>query len=316
MTDAHKGILAMIATCTIWGLSPIFYKLLTHVPAHEVLAHRAIWSLVFFAGFLMLQGRLGEIRSALASWRRVWLTVLAALMVTTNWFLFIYATQIDQVTETSLGYYIFPLLAVLIGRYWFGDRLGAAQWLAVGLAILAVTILTLGLGVVPWIALILATTFAVYGTLKTGLSVGPVVSVVCEILMLLPLWLIILVMVHASGQGTFGHNLRDSLLLIAAGPITSLPLVLFSYAARRVTMSTLGVLQYLNPTLQFFCAALIFGEVFTLWHGIAFPLIWLALTVYSFAAWRQEKASRNAPIAASGVSTHVTKSPSEASANP
>lgn len=316
MSNAQSGILAMVAACFIWGLSPLFYKLLVHIPASEVLAHRAIWSLILFAAILALQGRLGEMRTVLTNRRRVGLTVLAALMVTTNWFLFIVATQIGRNTESSLGYYIYPLVAVVIGRFVFGEHLTRLQWLAVGLAALAVAILTAGLGAVPWISLVLATTFGIYGALKKDLPAGPIVSVTCEILTLLPLWLVLLWIANMGGQGAFGHDWRDSLLLVASGPITSLPLILFSFASKRVPMSTVGVIQYLNPTLQFFCAVALFGEAFTLWHGIAFPLIWVALAVFSVVAWRQDKAARSAAMTASGVSAQVTNSPRDASAKP
>jgi len=277
MTDTKKGILAIIAAGLIWGLSPIFYKALTHVPAPEMMAHRTGWSFVFFAGVLALQGRLGELRAALNSWRKVTMVALASAMISTNWFLFIVSVQTNRATEASLGYYIFPLVAVLIGRFGFGERLVRAQWLAVGLAALAVAILTWGLGVAPWISLVLATTFGLYSAIKKGLQVGPVVSVTCEILFFLPIGLTILVLQHSAGQGVFGREIWDSAMLILSGPLTAMPLILFSYAARRVSLATVGLLQYINPTLQFFIAVTLFGEPFTLWHQIAFPLIWAAL---------------------------------------
>lgn len=293
MSDTSKGITAMIGACMIWGLSPLFYKLLIHVPPPEVLAHRTGWSFIFFAGVLLVQGRLGEMRLALNSWRRAGLIALASAMISVNWFLFIVSVQIGRTTEASLGYYIFPLVAVLIGRFGFGERLGRAQWLAVAMAALAVGVLTLGLGVAPWISLILASTFGLYSAIKKELPIGPVVSVTCEILFFLPIGLVILFLQHNSGQGAFGQDFSDSALLILSGPLTAMPLILFSYAARRVALSTIGLLQYLNPTLQFFCAVAIFGEVLTLWHQIAFVLIWGAVIVFSVASvasTRQAKA--------------------------
>lgn len=309
MTDAQKGILAIVGASAIWGLSPIYYKLLPDVPAHEILAHRALWSFVFFGGILLLQGRFGEIFRAFSGWRRAGVLVLASFMISINWFLFIVAIQIGRTTETSLGYYIYPLAAVVIGRVWFGERLGRAQWAAIALAGFAVIVLTIGLGVAPWISLILAISFALYGVIKKQLSLGPVVSVTCEILIFLPVALTILFMVHRSGQGHFGVTGWDSVLLVASGPITAMPLILFSYGARRIAMSTVGLLLYINPTLQFFCAVLIFAEPFSQWHAIAFTMIWAALVIYSIAA-------RKASMAASGVSTTVRKPASEGSANP
>ncbi len=316
MTEAHKGILAMIGAASIWGVSPIYYKLLSHVPPVEVLAHRTFWSFVFFAGLLALQGRLVEMRAAMSGWQQVGVIAVASLMVSINWFLFIYATQIGRNTETSLGYYMLPLVAVLIGRFVFSERLTPMQWLAVGLAAAAVAVLALGQGGIPWFSLTLAITFGLYSAIKKKLPLGPVVSVTCEVAVIAPISVAVLIWVGAEGQSAFGRNLLDSALLIASGIFTALPLILFSHAARRVPLATIGLLQYINPTLQFLCAVALFGEVFTPAHQIAFPLIWLALAVYSLATLRQDRAARKAVIASAGVSTHVTKPASDASAKP
>jgi len=316
MTEAQKGISAMIGACVIWGLSPIYYKLLAHIPPQEVLAHRGLWSLVFFAGMLALQGRLGELPALMRTRRRAGLVVLASLMISINWFLFIFATQISRNTETSLGYYIYPLVAVLIGRFAFGERLGNAQRLAVALAGLAVVVLTWGSEGVAWISITLALTFGLYGAIKKGLPAAPVVSVTGEVLVFLPVAVVLLVLAHGSGQGAFGLNLRDSALLIASGPVTAAPLILFSHAARRVSMSTVGVLQYINPTLQILVAVAIFAEPLSRWHVIAFALIWLALAIYSGAALRQDRAARRAEMVPPGVSVQVTNPPSDGSAKP
>lgn len=316
MSAAARGIWAMIGACTIWGLSPIYYKALDHVPPLEVLAHRTLWSFLFFAGILAAQGRLGDIRAALASRRQVGLIALAAAMISLNWFLYILSIQIGQATEASLGYYMFPLVTVVIARVWFKERLGRVQWLAVALAALAVGLLTWGLGVAPWISLFLAGSFASYGAIKKLLVLGPVVSVTCEILFFLPVGLTALAVQHGRGQGAFGQEVWDSGLLVLSGPLTATPLILFSFAARRVSLATVGVLQYLNPTLQFLCAVLVLGEVLTPWHVAAFGMIWVALAIYSAAALRQDRLSRRAAMAAAGVSAHIRNPPSEASAKP
>ena len=316
MSEAQKGISAMIGACVIWGLSPIYYKLLAHIPPQEVLAHRGLWSLVFFAGVLAVQGRLADLRALMRTRRRAGLVVLASLMISVNWFLFIFATQISRNTETSLGYYIYPLVAVLIGRFAFGERLGKTQWLAVALAALAVVVLSLGLEGMPWISLTLALTFGLYGVIKKGLAAAPVVSVTGEVLVFLPVAVVLLVLAHGSGQGAFGLNLRDSVLLIASGPITAAPLILFSHAARRVAMSTVGVLQYINPTLQILVAVAIYGEPLTRWHAIAFVLIWVALAIYSGAVLRQDRAARRAAMVPPGVSVQPVSARSDGSAKP
>lgn len=316
MSDTGKGILAMIGAAGIWGISPIYYKLLAHIPAAEVMAHRTAWSLVFFAGLLAVQGRLGEIRKVMRVPRRLALIMLASLMVSTNWFLFIYATQVNRTTETSLGYYIYPLVAVLVGRFAFGERLGLAQWLSVVLATAAVAVLALGLGALPWISLTLAGTFALYGIIKKLLPVGPIVSVTCEVLIAVPVMLAVAVWLYLQGKIDPSYTPLDLALLVGSGPITAFPLILFTIAARRVPMATVGLLQYLNPTLQFLCAVVLFGEIFTPYHQVAFPMIWAALAIYSVATLRQDRAARRASIAPVGVSTQVMKPASEALAKP
>jgi chloramphenicol-sensitive protein RarD len=316
MNDTRIGLLAMIGTCTIWGLSPIFYKELVHLPAPEVMAHRVIWSFVFFAGFLMLRGRLAEMRAAVSTPRRFGIVALAAAMISVNWFLFIVATQIGRNTEASLGYYIYPLVAVLIGRFVLSERLGRWQWLAIALACGAVLVLTLGLGRVPWIALALALSFGLYGLIKKGLATGPTVSVTCEVAIVAPFAAALLLWQHGSGQGGFGASMRDSTLLILSGPLTAVPLILFAAAARRLRMSTIGVMQYLNPTLQFLCAVLVFLEPFTATHLAAFAMIWTAVAIYSLSAIRQDRAARKASIASAGVGATSSIARSEGSAKP
>ncbi|MGP6085392.1 EamA family transporter RarD [Antarctobacter jejuensis] len=299
MSPTTKGILLMIGACTIWGLSPIYYKLLVHVPPLELLAHRTVWSFVVFAGLLAVQGRLGQLRGVVGRIRPLVITAIAALMVTANWFLFILSVQIGQVRETSLGYYTVPLVAVLLGVVVLRERLSALQWVAVGLAALAVAQLTWGLGTAPWIALILAVTFGIYGLVKKRLSAGAVVTVTAEVLLLAPLGLLWLVTLEAQDKAVFGDDLYTSALLIFSGFLTALPLILFSAAAQRVSMSTLGLLQYVNPTLQFFCAVVLFGEPLTPWHITAFVLIWIALALYSGSSLAQERARRKSAMTSS-----------------
>ncbi len=300
MSESTKGIVAMAVACVIWGLSSMFYKLLAQVPPLEVLSHRTLWSLVFFAAVLAIQGRLGDIGRALAGWRALGLMALAAVMISANWFLFILSIQIGRATESSLGYYIFPLVAVLIGAALLGERLRPLQWVAVALVVSAVGLLTWGLGVAPWISLVLAFTFGLYGLVKRRVAAGPVVSVTCEVLLLAPLAAIWLWGVHSQGWSglvgrnlaIFGHDWRASTLLVLSGPLTAIPLMLFSYAAQRIPYATQGLVQYINPSLQFLVATLIFGEAFTFWHALAFPIIWAALALYSYEAFASSRSGR------------------------
>lgn len=316
MTEAGKGVLAMVVACTVWGLSGLYYKLLAHVPPLEVLAHRTLWSLVFFAGVLALQGRLSQLRLALGSRRDAGIVMFTALMISVNWFVFILSIQIGRATEASLGYYLFPLVAVGLGRVAFGERLTRLQGLAVALAALAVTILTLGLGVAPWIALILSCSFGLYGLMKKRLGAGPVVSVTAEVLVLSPIALAVLVFMHRDGGGAFGTDLGESLILMFSGILTAIPLMLFSYASKRVRMGTIGLVQYINPTLQFIVAVTIFTEPVSFWHLIAFVLIWGALALYSAASIGVERAARRTRAASSTLSTTVMNPASDGSAKP
>lgn len=297
MKDHHRGILAMAAACVVWGLSPLYYKLVDHVPPLEVLCYRTLWSLVFFGAVLAAQRELGSFRAFLAAhWPAA---ALAAVLISVNWGFFIWSIQAGRVMESSLGYYIFPLVAVLIGAVFFRETLAPVQWLAVGFAAAGVAVRTYGIGVVPWLALVLAVTFSLYGILKRRLTVGAIVSVTGEVLLLAPLaagWLLWTGTGHAGGAGA--QDLESQLLLALSGPLTAGPLILYSYATQRARLATIGLIQYLNPTLQFLCAALVLGEVFTPWHGITFALIWAALGLYSSQGLLADRAARRRSISA------------------
>jgi chloramphenicol-sensitive protein RarD len=294
MTEAGKGVLAIAGAATIWGLSGIYDKALSAVPPLEVLSHRTLWSVVFFLAVLAVQGRLDE-AVALLGRPRAWAPrVASAIMIALNWLLFIAAVQQGRALEASLGYYIFPLLAVSLGFLVLGERFTPVQSLAIGLAAVAVVVLTVGTGVAPWTALAIAGTFAAYGLIKNRVRMGPVVSVFVETLLLAPLALVWLWGMHTGAWtdiggrsgGMFGRDWGTSAMLALSGPLTGGPLMLFAYAARRIPYATLGLVQYLNPTLQFAVAVVLFGEPFTVWHAVAFGLIWTGLALYSWQSWR------------------------------
>ena len=284
MTEHLKGAIAMIAACTIWGLSAIYYKQLSETPTIEVLCHRTLWSVVVFTLFLRLQNRLEELKIIFRNRKLVQTLFWAAAMISMNWFFFIWSVHNDRATEASFGYYIFPLVAVVFGLFFFNERLSLMKWVSVVLATIAVLILAISQNILPFIALVLSISFGIYGMLKKQISLGPVLSVTSEVILLLPVALILLLYWHLDGSGSFGTNIMTTSLLIFSGPMTAVPLMLFSYAARRVQMTSLGIIQYLNPSLQFFVAIFIFLEPFGLWQSVAFGLIWLALFIYSFAS--------------------------------
>ena len=297
MTDRTRGLLAATLCYAIWGLTPIFYKALANVPPLEVMAHRTVWSAASFALVLAMQGRLARLGPLLT--RQLGRTALAGAAIGTNWFLFIFAVATGQTLESSLGYYILPLGTALAGWALFGERLGPRRLTAIAVAILGIAVLGAGAGA-PWLSLAIMVTFLVYSIVKKGAAEDPVATVCAEAIVLLPVALMWLALAHGgfpapfaahadpeawsapvTGPGAFGQGGAVTFLLIASGPLTAGPLLLFSYAARHAELGQVGFLIYLNSTLQFLCAVFLFGETFTLSHAIGFAAIWTALALYS-----------------------------------
>ncbi|WP_424929602.1 EamA family transporter RarD [Amaricoccus tamworthensis] len=296
MRSETQGVLTMAAAATLWGLNGWFYKFLSHVPPLEVLCHRILWSVVFFGLIIVLQGRMAEVRAAFGRNNRVGLLLLSSLLIAVNWFGFVYAVHVGRALEASFGYYIFPLMTVAMGYVVFGERFSRWQMLAVLLAVLAVLVMIPGLGGLPVISLVLATSFTCYGLVKKRVTTRPIPGVFIEALFLLLPSLLWLMAVHfhlslAEGPepgAWFGRDLATTLLLISSGPMTALPLVLMSNAAQRISFATLGLVQYLNPTMQALVAILVFGEPWTPWHTLAFCLIWSGLIIYSVESFRRQ----------------------------
>ncbi len=290
MNQIRYGISAIISACIIWGFVPIYYKLLVHVPPIELLAHRTLWSFLFFFAILFFNGKVKDLRDAIfVSKKNRSTIIISASLIAINWFFFIFAVQSDNITETSLGYFIMPLVTVVWGLILFKEKLSYAQWTAVILAAIAVSILTIGLATAPWIALILAFSFSYYAVLKKKLQISPMVSVTGEVLILIPAAIAIIIYFHQGQGGSFGKSFYTSFLLALSGPLTAAPLILFTYGTLRVSLSTAGILQYLNPTLQFFCAVFLFLEPLSKWHILAFLLIWFALFIYSWAGIKMNR---------------------------
>ena len=291
MNRTAQGILAILAACVIWGLSPLYYNLLTMVPPLELLAQRTLWSFLFFALVLGLQGRFSALIHALGNRGHVITLFAAACAIAVNWNFFIYSVQINRVSEASLGYFIFPLVAVVFGLIVFKEKLSALQWVAVALAVFAVLILTYGLGVAPWLALVLSLSFGTYSVLKKRLDLSPVISVTLEVMLLLPLTVPYLLIQNWPIQDST-DSWQIWFLLMGSGPLTATPLILFSYATRRISMSTVGIMQYINPSIQFLVALLIFAEPMTDWHFGAFSIIWVAVVIYSWSGFSARNAAK------------------------
>ena len=282
----------MLLACFIWGLSALYYKSIAQVPPLEILSHRTIWTALFIGGILIV--RKGLITIPQKAFKRV---CMASVFISINWFFFIYAVQIGKVTQASLGYYIFPLVAVAFGAIFLGERLSVSQWFAVSLAVAAVILLSVGIGQIPYISIVLALTFGLYGLIKKPLKIGPMRSVFWEVIILLPLALIWLIGTHYFGWtgltgrdgGFFGDNFKISGALMFTGILTGLPLMLMAFSMERLRLATVGLVQYVNPTLQFLLATLVFMEPVRSSHFMAFALIWVGLGIYSFHAIRQER---------------------------
>ena len=278
----NKGLWYGIGAYGLWGLFPIYWKWLHQVPAIEVIAHRIIWSFVTLTIMLLVlrQGR--AFRTVALNRRIIGRYVLAAVFVSINWFVYVWAVNQGYIVETSLGYFINPLLSVLIGVIILHERLRPAQWVPIGLAAAGVIYLTILYGSLPWIALTLAFSFGMYGLLKKLAPLGSLYGLTLETGILFVPMLAYLIFAEVNGQGVFLHtDLASNLLMLGAGPVTVIPLLLFASAARRIPLSTVGILQYITPTMQFLLGVLVYGEAFSSAQFIGFGMVWLALILYT-----------------------------------
>lgn len=297
MSDPHSqrraGLLFGLGAYLAWGVMPLYFKALAHVSALEIVAHRVIWSMVFMAALVALWRRWPAIRAALGTGRVLITLLITTLLIGTNWLIFIYAVVSGHVLEASLGYYLNPLVNVLLGVVLLKERLSRAQVFATLLAAAGVAVLAAGAGSGLWISLTLAATFAVYGFLRKIVAVDSLEGLSIETALLSPLALAWLVWLQADGSAAFASvTLTTDLLLVLGGAITAIPLLMFTAAARRLPYSTLGFLQYVAPSLQFLLAVLAFGEPLTTAHLICFAAIWTALAVFSFEGLRSAHRGR------------------------
>ena len=286
------GLLLGLGAYLIWGLLPAFLKTLGSVSPTEVLAHRILWSALLLGAIVTVGRRWTPVAAALRSPRVLGVLALTAALIGGNWLLYIWAVNSDHVLETSLGYFINPLLNVALGMVVLGERLGRVQLVAVLLAFAGVLYLALAQGALPWIALALATSFGLYGLLRKMAPVDALSGLLIETLLLAPAALLFVLYVEASGEGGFGGDTSISLLLVSAGAVTAIPLLMFAAAAKRLRLSTLGLLQYVAPTMQFLLAVFAFGEPLTSAHIVAFALIWSGLAVFAVDALGAERTRR------------------------
>ena len=305
-----------VAAYSMWGLFPLYWRLLEPAGALEILAHRVAWSSVTMVLLTVLVRRLPMLRAITRDRRTTLLLLLASVVIAVNWGGFIYGVNADRVVEVSLGYFINPLVTVLLGVLVLGERLRRRQWLAIGIAAVAVAVLTVDYGHPPWLALLLAASFGTYGLAKKKAAVDAVESLTFETLLLAPVALGYLLWLSARGESNFGsHGVGHAVLLATTGLVTAVPLISFGAAAIRIPMTTIGLLQYLTPTIQFALGLVVFHESITAIKWVGFGLVWTALMIFTLDALRQRQTLRPAalppaPTPAGGRGAGLTSSDS------
>lgn len=293
MTTSRQGTIYGVSAYLIWGLFPLYWPLLEPSTALEVLAHRVLWSLLVVVVLLGITRRMTYVRAAVKDRRRLAQMAVAAVFVAVNWGTYIYGVTNDRVLETSLGYFVNPIVTVLLGVLVLGERLRPVQWTAIGLAFLAVVVLTVENGSPPWIALILAFSFGTYGLLKKTAGVGAVEGLAIETGVLLPVAAAYVAFLGVTGAGTFGsQGPAHAALLAGAGIVTAVPLLLFGAAASRVPLTTLGMLQYSTPTLQFLLGVTLFDEPLPPVKLFGFVLVWAGLVLFTSDVVRHHRRQR------------------------
>lgn len=276
----NSGIWYALGAYVLWGTLPVYWKLLEQVPALEVLGHRIGWSFVLLTLVIVASGRWKEFHANLN--RRIFgAYTIASLLLSVNWLVYIWAVNAGYIVETSLGYFINPLLYVVLGMIFLGERLRPAQWIPVGLAAVGVIYLTYAYGSLPWIALTLAFSFGFYGLIKKRSPLGSLFGLTLETGLVLPAALVYLVYLEMHRQGFFGHaGARLDLLLIGAGAVTSIPLLLFASAAKRISLTMVGIMQYIAPSMQFLLGVFVYKEAFDTTKLIGFSIVWVALIIF------------------------------------
>jgi chloramphenicol-sensitive protein RarD len=286
-SSASAGVLYALGAYGIWGIAPVYWKALEVVPATQILAHRVLWSVLVGLLLLLLTRRGSEFRAVLGSRRHLLPMLASAALIGTNWLTFIFAVETDRILDTSLGYYINPLINVLFGMAFLRERLRRPQILAVLLAAAGVSQMVISLGTLPWISLVLAVTFALYGLVRKVAPVMPLVGFTLETALLAPLAGAYLLFVHAKGSDALVHASDGVRVLIACtGLFTAAPLLCFNSAAKRLRLSSIGLIQYIAPSMALLLAVVFYAEPFTRVHAVTFACVWLALAIYTLDSAR------------------------------
>jgi len=294
----NKGVLYGVAAYLMWGFFPIYFKALQSVPSIQIVLHRVVWSFLFVILLIFLRREWPRFKDSLRNQRVLLTYTLTAVLLAVNWLIYIYGINSGQVVETSLGYFINPLLSVALGVIFLRERLRSMQWFPVGLVAVGVLYLTLQYGSLPWIALALAFSFGMYGLIKKIAPLGSLHGLSLETGIIFIPALVYLFVVESQGNGSFGHlGWNVTLLLAFVGVVTALPLLLFGLAARSIPLTLLGILQYIAPTVQFLLGIFLYQEPFTTTRLVGFAIIWLALIIFSLeGAYARRKRIASAPI--------------------
>jgi chloramphenicol-sensitive protein RarD len=283
----HRAGLALgLGAYGLWGVLPIYFKLVKSVASVDIVAHRVLWSLPFLALLILLSKGWDKVRAALARPRTIGILTITALLIGGNWLLYVYAVTAGHILAASFGYYLNPLANVLLGRFVLKEKLGRLQWVAVAVAAAGISVLAAGALSQLWISLTLCITFALYGLLRKVVPADAVTGLAIETALLFPVSVLWLGWHASQGASVMGTSTFLTLMLLAAGVVSTTPLILFTAAAKRLPYSTMGMLQFIAPTLQFLIAVAVYGEPFTAAHAVAFPLIWAAMVLYVFVLMR------------------------------
>lgn len=291
--DSMRGFAFALAAYLLWGFLPFYMKALAHISPAEVIAHRVVWSLPIAGAVLLLQGRTADLKAALGSRRTLLLAAMTAVLITINWGLYVWAIGAGRALDTALGYYINPLFSVALGALLLKERLSTAQKVAICLAVAAVAVLTYEAGGLPWVSLGLTFSWGFYALFRKTLPVGPNQGFFLEVMILAVPGLAYIIYLQKTGQGHFlsgSQPLFDTSMLVGCGVVTAVPLMLYANGAKLLRLSTIGIMQYIAPTMIFISAVFVFGEPFGKAQMIAFPLIWLALVVYTSSMIQQARA--------------------------
>lgn len=286
MSENSKGIIFALGAYLIWGFLPIYWKQVEHISSYELIAHRVLWAFVFMIVFILVTNRMHlfykDLKFIFRDRKKIIALFAASTVITTNWLLYIIAVNNGHILDASLGYYINPLISILMGFVILGERFSKSQWMAIIIVFLGVTYLAVGLGSAPWISLSLALSFSIYGLIKKVINMDAVFALAVETFVLAPFALIYILFLEGSGSGNFGIN-ADSLVMIGTGVVTAVPLLLFSLGAQRIRLSLIGILQYFAPTIMLLIGVFMYDEAFTDIHTVAYILIWSGLAIYTFS---------------------------------